>query len=344
MYISPNPGDAQELIDDVLTDNFALEDFYEFYSKWSEPHRYFHNLDHLYSIAMDVHKKYKNDIHNYEVYMLTAMFHDIVYDPNRTDNEVKSVEVFDNCTGLFGASKETKDEVRALILATADMNDDNEFNQMDRKILTETSISKLIEYEHKIAKEYQFLDYPTYKKNRIEFLTKCLTKYPNLAPLIDYVQNRKISVGCYFGTFNPFHVGHYNILQKANKLFDKVVVVLGQNPDKTNTDTMNNRLTNLKNTLKYYEVDDMGDGSQVHYMTNMTKTEMYSLVTAIKGLRNDRDLADGFEAEYWSKKLGNYNVVYLSCDEQYKNVSSRGINMLSRYDARKAEQLIFKPK
>jgi cytidyltransferase-like protein len=343
MYISLNPCHSQELIDDVLA-VIGVEDLYEFYAKWSESHRYFHNLDHLYSIVMAVHDKYKNDEHTYVVYMLAAMFHDIVYEPNRTDNEVKSVEVFNHYVNPLDLSKKTIDEVCSLILATADMNDDNDFNQMDRKILTETSISKLIDYEHKIAKEYQYLDYPTYKKNRIEFLTKCLTKYPNLAPLIDYVQNRKISVGCYFGTFNPFHVGHYNILEKANKLFDKVVVVLGMNPDKSYDHTMNTRLTTLKNTLKYYEVDDMGAGTQVHYMNNMIASGMYSLVTAIKGLRNERDLVDGFESEYWSKKLGNYNVVYLSCDEQYKNVSSRGINMLNRYDARKAEQLIFKPK
>jgi pantetheine-phosphate adenylyltransferase len=230
-----------------------------------------------------------------------------------------------------------RNEVRDLILATADLDNDNEFNQLDRKILSETSMSKLIEWEHGIFKEYQYLSYPEYKKGRLEFLSKCVNKYPNLTPLIDYVENRKINVGCYFGTFNPFHVGHYDILTKANNLFDKVIVVVAQNPDKLPIENENNTYR-IENKLKYFEVVRLLDnGTQVSFMNSIKE---YSNPTAIKGLRNTKDLEEALDLEYWSKKLGDYNVVYLTCDEKYRQISSKGIRTISTYDANAAKRLI----
>ena len=43
-----------------------------------------------------------------------------------------------------------------------------------------------------------------------------------------------MKVGVYAGSFNPFHRGHYDILVKAEKIFDKVIVARGINPEKTN--------------------------------------------------------------------------------------------------------------
>ncbi len=39
-------------------------------------------------------------------------------------------------------------------------------------------------------------------------------------------------LGIYAGSFNPIHRGHLNILQKARRVFDKVIVARGINPEK----------------------------------------------------------------------------------------------------------------
>ena len=35
------------------------------------------------------------------------------------------------------------------------------------------------------------------------------------------------------GTFNPFTIGHADIVERALKIFDRIVIGIGYNPDKT---------------------------------------------------------------------------------------------------------------
>ena len=54
----------------------------------------------------------------------------------------------------------------------------------------------------------------------------------NIRLLIIYIETRKIRVGIYAGTFNPITTGHLNIIEKSNKIFDKVIIAFGNNPEK----------------------------------------------------------------------------------------------------------------
>jgi len=90
---------------------------------------------------------------------------------------------------------------------------------------------KLLEYEKQIFKEYQFVDYKIYKPKRLEVLQQ-LNKNGRLNLLIEHVKQSKPLIGVFCGSFNPFHKGHYNVLQKAEKIFDKVIIAFGKNPDK----------------------------------------------------------------------------------------------------------------
>ena len=39
------------------------------------------------------------------------------------------------------------------------------------------------------------------------------------------------------GTFNPFTIGHADIVERAVKIFDKIVIGIGYNPDKETKDS-----------------------------------------------------------------------------------------------------------
>ena len=39
-------------------------------------------------------------------------------------------------------------------------------------------------------------------------------------------------VGFYAGSFDPFTIGHLEVLKKASEIFDKLIVGIGFNPDK----------------------------------------------------------------------------------------------------------------
>ncbi|VEU58505.1 pantetheine-phosphate adenylyltransferase [Mycoplasmopsis gallinacea] len=53
----------------------------------------------------------------------------------------------------------------------------------------------------------------------------------------------------YAGSFDPFHDGHFQILQKAARLFDFVYVIVSINPDKPDASDIDIRYNNTKKLL-----------------------------------------------------------------------------------------------
>ena len=178
------------------------------------------------------------------------IYHDIIYDPMASDNELKSAELFlkhsvslinsgytgDDVTEIYNAILETKTHESTFELS------DN-LAMLDLEVLV-NDLETFIKFERKIFKEYQFVPYDIYKKERIKILYDLGVSEDK----ISYVETYQLKIGLYPGTFNPFHVGHLNILLKAEKIFDKVIILRGNNPDK------GNKLSELPKELKYREV------------------------------------------------------------------------------------------
>jgi len=55
-------------------------------ARWSEPHRYYHTVDHLTSVLAVV-DDYADQVPDPDSVRLAAWFHDAIYDPKRVDNE-----------------------------------------------------------------------------------------------------------------------------------------------------------------------------------------------------------------------------------------------------------------
>lgn len=63
----------------------------------------------------------------------------------------------------------------------------------------------------------------------------------------------------YSGSFNPFHIGHLEVVKNLSKLFDKVYVVVSvQNPFKTDgSDNFNDRLENVRKIIEKEELTNV---------------------------------------------------------------------------------------
>lgn len=136
-----------------------------------------------------------------------------------------------------------------------------------------------------------------------------------------------MTIGVYAGSFDPFHKGHYDILKKAEKIFDKVVIVRGVNPDKAASTwgmpaefkdrvvTMgpNDLITDVIKSLQ----GNAGDGNKV---------------TLIRGLRNSHDLQAEMTYYYVLQDLmPEVQVISILCDRNLQHVSSSLIRSLKRY-------------
>ena len=54
----------------------------------------------------------------------------------------------------------------------------------------------------------------------------------------------------YPGSFDPIHKGHINIIKKASKLFDELLVVVSNNPEKNNQNDINERLNKVISSIE----------------------------------------------------------------------------------------------
>lgn len=162
-------------------------------SMWNESHRGYHTQNHLLDLMNMINEsKDKLSTKECDKLNLCAIFHDIIYDPKRRDNEERSAEFFLNCC----EDKSNPDilQVNQMILDTKNHTSDNNlsklFNKFDMNIV-ERGYDDLLEWENGIYHEFQFSG-DRYKGVRLKFLESLLDKYPNntenLSKLIDYVK------------------------------------------------------------------------------------------------------------------------------------------------------------
>jgi pantetheine-phosphate adenylyltransferase len=324
-------------------------------SRWNEPHRYYHNINHLffilnkidnYFILEENEHLYMTD--TYKNFIVAAFFHDIIYNPKSNNNEDKSIEYFLEVTnkdvhklssfylnsipvvvGMINCTKERK-------LPTDKF--ENLFWLFDNDILFNGTNTDLMDYENKIFKEFQFADYDDYKIKRLEFINNEMKYFEsvgmdtNLSYLIPYIKNRKIKVGIYSGSFDPFHLGHMDVLQKASLVFDKVIVAYGNNPEK------GIRTIEIPTALNYFQVDTFS-GLITDYISSIENKNVD--VTLVRGLRNGADL------DYEANQLAfikdikpSVKVVYIPCDKKYEHISSSAIRNLEKFDKELAKKYL----
>lgn len=142
---------------------------------YTEPQRAYHNLSHiLYMLGF--FEEYKTDIKKPEQLYLAIWFHDIIYNPLRTDNEEKSAELAYSMLRQLGFGNEILLEVKKYILLTKnhELKVRNNFDlqfflDIDLAILGETP-EKYFEYQNQVRQEYKVVPEYVYRVKRKQVL------------------------------------------------------------------------------------------------------------------------------------------------------------------------------
>ncbi len=286
---------------------------------YDEPHRFYHTTQHLLEVISNLTKQ--ADIAD-DVF-LAAVYHDAIYNPKASDNEEQSANLFLQHAKNSNLTQDQKNSVTQLIIDTKNHISSSDKSQQlitaDLDILNQP-LSKLIEYEHQIFKEFQYVDYNIYKPKRIEVLTS-LNKNNNLDALIEYIKYRKPLIGVFCGSFNPFHKGHFNVLQKAEQIFDKVIISFGKNPDKL---------------VRNWEIPHSIQNRQLTEYNGLLTDYVASLgfdVTVIRGLRNSTDFNyEQNQYRYIQELMPNIKIINIFCDKEFEHISSSGIRTLEKFN------------
>lgn len=125
----------------------------------------------------------------------------------------------------------------------------------------------------------------------------------------------------YPGSFDPATKGHLDILKRATKLFDEVVVVVMTNVKKKNSHsfTVEERVEFLKRCTK--EMEKVRVDSYSGLLAEYAKK--VDAVAVVKGLRAVSDFEDEFQQSLTNKKLNpELETVFLTAEAENMFLSS----------------------
>jgi len=315
----------------------SINDVYDIYN---ESHRFYHTSENHITPMLDNIVKFNDDMklddNIFEILIITAIFHDIVYNPKSKTNEEDSAKFL---LSMVSDATEGINTVVDTILMTKTHNFTNKIEELfcmfDLDILTK-DLPELIKWEDLINKEFEWVNWKDYKRERIEVIKKFLEKrtelpievnHTGLQNLIYIIENKQPNIAIYAGSFAPFHLGHMNIVKKSDRLFDKVIIAKGRNDSKEiNEVTFENEFKKLHNLFPTKEVI-----TYKGLLTNLLK-EQEGKITLIRGLRNGYDLeAENTMMVYMKDLYPELKIVYIPCDKEYEHISSSAIRSLEKY-------------
>lgn len=182
---------------------------------------------------------------------------------------------------------------------------------------TQRSLADCVRQEQEQFKAHQSSRYRDYLRNRLEFLeTKKNSEYSR-----EYLMVFSPKIAVFAGSFNPFHKGHYNVLQKAEKIFDKVIIAFGKNPEK------DNRYHTVPNSVKNRQIENY-EGLLTDFISSLGHE-----VTVIRGLRNSTDFDyEQNQYRYIQELMPDIRIVNIFCDKEFEHISSSGIRTLEKFN------------
>lgn len=154
------------------------------------------------------------------------------------------------------------------------------------------------------------------------------------------------NVAVFPGSFNPVHPGHLTTIYQAAQVFDKVIVLVASNPEKTYAVPAKTRMTWIKNFFKDTKWEkklsfDVTDKGLTEYC------ESKGITTVIRGIRNQADMDfEESQREYniVLKKNTEFelNYVYFAADKHTKHLSSTAVRQFLKFaDIKQFSDLFF---
>ncbi|MBQ6625981.1 MAG: pantetheine-phosphate adenylyltransferase [Ruminococcus sp.] len=128
------------------------------------------------------------------------------------------------------------------------------------------------------------------------------------------------------GSFDPVTLGHIDIIKRATKMFDKVIVAVLVNMSKTPSFTIDERIAFLEEALS--DVDNIEIVGFSGLLADYAKERGAKAV--VKGLRAMSDFEYEFQMALTNKKLNpDLDTVFLTSDSQYMYLSSSMVKQVA---------------
>src|SRR2546422_192308 len=135
-------------------------------------------------------------------------------------------------------------------------------------------------------------------------------------------------VAVYTGVFDPVHFGHLDVIERGSKIFDRLVVGVGQNPEKAPFFNIDERVQLLKKILAPYPNIDVKPftGLAVQFVRDVGARIM------LRGLRTLSDMEYEFSMSLMNSSLDpGIETMFLMAKEEYSHLSSTLIRQIATF-------------
>ena len=146
-------------------------------------------------------------------------------------------------------------------------------------------------------------------------------------------------IGVFTGTFDPFTIGHQNIVERALPLFDKLVIAVAVSQLKHTQKEISERVNNIQALYA-----DNGNIKVVAYSdltVDMAKREGANFI--VRGVRSVKDFEYEREQAEINRRLRGIETVLLFSDPSLSSISSTLVREL-QFFGKDASEFIAKRK
>ena len=125
-------------------------------------------------------------------------------------------------------------------------------------------------------------------------------------------------VGVFPGQFDPITNGHLDVIRRGVILFDQLIVAIGNNPDKADFFTVDERVDMVRQLvadLPNVRVEKY-DGLTVDFVRRV------HAIALLRGIRDASDLRYEFQLAMANRAVGDVETVFIMTGERYALTSS----------------------
>lgn len=147
--------------------------------RYSEPHRAYHTLHHI-SECLELLQQVQGLAESSASIELAIWFHDAIYDPRKSDNELRSAEWAKRELKRAGAPAALQDRIVSMIMVTCH---DAEPQTPDEELLSDIDLSilgagmkRFDDYERQVRQEYQHVPKQQFRAGRRKILSGFLER------------------------------------------------------------------------------------------------------------------------------------------------------------------------
>lgn len=137
-----------------------------------------------------------------------------------------------------------------------------------------------------------------------------------------------MKVAIYPGSFDPVTNGHLDVIKRAAKIFSKVIISVGDNPDKKPLFSTEERIDMIKEVTK--NIDGIEVESFKGLLLEYAKKKNASVI--IRGLRAVSDFEFEFQRALLNRKVdGDIETIFIMTKEDYVFMNSSIIKEMAMF-------------